>query len=966
MAADGYRPLAGSARNRLAGAERIGPASPDDELSVTIVVRRRPDGLPLPGNDDWAGLDWGRRVRRSGQEFADRYGALPRDLAAVEEFARSHGLEVTASHAARRSVRVVGTVRQMNGAFGVNLGRYEAPGAAYRGREGLVHVPKSLRGVITGVFGLDNRPVGKPNGPPGHFGVFTPPMVAGLYDFPRSSAARQTIGILSLGGGYRLGDVTDFYASLGSGFTAPRITDVPPEANKPGPFGQLPPSNGDAENLGDICVASSVAQGAEIAVYFAPDTQQGWVDALARAIHPDSGDPAPSVLSISWFIADGDDAAGLALRGVSGGWVDAVNACFHDAAIVGVTVLVGSGDNGASSRVPDGKAHVEYPASDPWVTSVGGTTISNVSGSQFDENTWNESTPGTPNATGGGISDRFDVPAWQQAANLPASVNDPAHRGRGVPDVAGNAAAASGYHMTFAGLSPTLPFFGTSAGTPLYAGLIAVINASLLAPVGYLNPTFYQLTRVFRDINDGRDNAASFAPQGGSPVTSAAYRSGPGWDACTGLGVVDGNKLLAAIHALLGRVVMADSSSEGPALASHDGRLFIAWKGSGNAQLNILASDDDGKTIAARQTLNQTTEHSPALVSHNGQLFLAWAGQGRGQLNLETMTLPVFTEDPLDRANALMAFATALLGQTDGGNRPGPEALHDLTTAADALRGFDPPDQVRAQYLQLLLKVLRALATALFAAGDAADAVAVALEAIDVAHRAAAAPAGNPLLVMPDATWLAGLLGPLGQPGEAVTAQQGLVDMLAGYTPAAADLPDYEISLAEARHNLLVRLIGNGQAADAAPQAAGTLAAYQQYAALPDADVLRVAQDLSELDKQLDGAALISQALDTARVAVSLLQGFTPPSGRELEYQIAFAEARHDLIARLFDSGPPGEALPLIEPVIAAYRDYVAAAGADLARVRTDLTQLVGQLLAAGFTAQGEEAQLVLNQMPAS
>ncbi len=270
-------------------------------------------------------------------------------------------------------MRVAGSVRQVNAAFGVDLGRYESPEVAYRGREGLIYVPSRLRTVITGVFGLDTRPVGghsvcNPR-PPVTFGP-TPPKVAALYGFPRASATGQTIGILSFGGGYRLDDVSAFYDTLGPGFTLPAIRDVPAGAqNAPGPFGPLPPGGtADTENVGDICVASSVAQGAAIAVYFAPKSQHGWVDALVMAIHPDPGEPAPTVLSVSWFISPGDDGATLAASGAADGWGDAVNARLHDAAIVGITVVVGSGDYGSTAPVfpqsgpptiADANAHVQ-------------------------------------------------------------------------------------------------------------------------------------------------------------------------------------------------------------------------------------------------------------------------------------------------------------------------------------------------------------------------------------------------------------------------------------------------------------------------------------------------------------------------------------------------------------------------------------------------------------------------------
>lgn len=209
---------------------------------------------------------------------------------------------------------------------------------------------------------------------------------------------------------------------------------------------------------------------------------------------------------------------------------------FYDATLVGVTVFAATGDWGSSSGFTDGKALVWYPPSDPYVTACGGTTISNVSGSSFTETTWAD--------TGGGISDVFPLPSWQQGIGVPPSANDN-HTGRGIPDVAGNADPASGYLITLNGEQSAIG--GTSAVSPLYAGLIALINSVRTRPVGYLNPKLYSYgkipaLKVFRDINDGVSNASNGAP---------GYKSGPGWDACTGWGSIDGDALLRALGPMI-------------------------------------------------------------------------------------------------------------------------------------------------------------------------------------------------------------------------------------------------------------------------------------------------------------------------------------------------------------------------------------------------------------------------------
>ena len=307
----------------------------------------------------------------------------------------------------------------------------------------------------------------------------------------------------------------------------------------------------DLEVALDIDVGGSVAPGATVAVYFAPFTEQGWVDVITTAVH--DIDNTPSVISISWGWAELEaftDPAGNQLLAWSAAAMDVVDQTFQEAAWLGVSVLVASGDSGSDCQVGDGRAHVLYPASDPWVTSCGGTTIENVADFDFMEATW----ANAGGATGGGVSDHFAVPAWQAAVGIPPSVNPlreivggPGHKtehfGRGIPDVAGNADPASGYMITVGGGPPQGPIGGTSAVAPLYAGLVALINERIPGTAGYLNPTLYDLhaldaNEVFRDISDGATNAFNGAP---------GYACGPGWDGCTGLGSINGDALLAKL-----------------------------------------------------------------------------------------------------------------------------------------------------------------------------------------------------------------------------------------------------------------------------------------------------------------------------------------------------------------------------------------------------------------------------------
>jgi kumamolisin len=545
-----HRRIEGSELKPGPGAEFLAAADPADTLKVTIVLRRRPDGPAVPDHAYYTRTPPSQRRRLPEAQFAEKYGAAEDDLAAVTRFAEAAGLEILDRNAARRSIVVSGTVAQINAAFAVTLNTYRhqvrrSPGDAepltetFRGYDGFISVPEDLADVIIGAFGLDNRRITKraAGDPPGT-GLLTVDEVRTLYAFPPNLAAGQTIAIFSELG-YLPSDISDNFAG-----SPPVVIDVPVDA----PNGGFP----DGETTQDICIAGAAAPGAEIAVYFTTYDQAGWVDLISRVVHPSPGDPVCAVLSSSFYVSNGDDAATLAAEHIPSSWVTAVTQAFEDAAIQGVTVCMPSGDFGSGATVGDGKAHVIYPASDPWVLAVGGTTIGDVSGTSFDEYVWNDSFsilgPPRQTATGGGVSDLFPPPWYQVDAGVPPSVND-GHRGRGVPDVAGNASVNSGYPLILGGSPSPFPMNGTSSSTPLWAGLIAVINAALDENVGFVNPVLYALgSSVFRDIvaEPGAVDNSLGAP--GYPV-------GPGWDACTGWGSPKGVALLAGLRRFYGPVI---------------------------------------------------------------------------------------------------------------------------------------------------------------------------------------------------------------------------------------------------------------------------------------------------------------------------------------------------------------------------------------------------------------------------
>jgi kumamolisin len=354
---------------------------------------------------------------------------------------------------------------------------------------------------------------------------YTPNQVAQLYHFPQNmNCCNQCIGIIELGGGYDPSEIKQYFTSLG--VTQPVLKDVSVNGAVNQPTGDS--SGPDGEVALDIEVAGAVAPGVRIAVYFAPNTDAGFLNAINTALHDTVN--KPSVLSISWGAPESE----WTLQAMK-----AMDRVFQDAAALGVTICCAAGDRGSSDGVNDGLVHVDFPASSPHVLGCGGTRLFGSGQTITREVVWNE---GPDSSTGGGVSDVFSLPAWQASAHIPSSANPGGKQGRGVPDVAGDADPVTGYEVLVDGQKAV--FGGTSAVAPLWAGLVAIMNQQLSKPIGFINPSLYHLTassKAFRDITSGNNVSSS---------ERGAYTAKRGWDPCTGLGSPNGTNLLNALKSL--------------------------------------------------------------------------------------------------------------------------------------------------------------------------------------------------------------------------------------------------------------------------------------------------------------------------------------------------------------------------------------------------------------------------------
>src|SRR5271168_3269465 len=553
--------LPGSNRRPLTGAKIVGAVDSDQRIEITVQLRRRP-GSDLDSTvNTIASQGLADRKYLSRDELASQAGADPADIAKIDSFAHDHALTVVEASVPRRTVKLSGRIADFSAAFGVKLQRYKAGTVAYRGRTGSLTIPAELEGIIERVLGLDDRPAvethyrrfplargakpvpaakrgrtpAKPRAAAANFPGYSPVRLAAIYDFPSNlDGTGQTIALIELndidnqgnptGAGYATSDLATFFKNLRIPVPSVSAVGVDGGANLPGKD-----ANADGEVTLDIEVAGAIAPGAKIAVYFGTNTDDGFIQVLSAAVHDDVR--KPSVVSISWGQAE-ETATTQLLQGL--------DQILQEAAALGVTVCVAAGDNGSADELQqnwDGKPHVDFPASNQYALACGGTTLdaSSTPGSPI-ETVWNRGANG--GATGGGVSNFFPKPSYQANTNVPAPANT--NGGRGVPDVAADADPFTGYTVVLDGQEQGIG--GTSAVAPLYAGLIARINQSLGSAVGFVNPLLYAQTMpadVFKDVTSGNNDIYD--------DLNGEFPAGLGWDPCTGLGSVDGTKLLAAL-----------------------------------------------------------------------------------------------------------------------------------------------------------------------------------------------------------------------------------------------------------------------------------------------------------------------------------------------------------------------------------------------------------------------------------
>lgn len=511
-------------------------------MEVTLGVKRKAD---LPGLSALDSVKPRERKYMTHEELASGYGSAPDSVERIKSFAASHHLEVVRDEPIAARMILGGTVAEMSDAFGVTLFDYRDPKLGqFHARTGKVSLPKTVAEDITGVFGFNNQRHLRRRRQVAFTGLaaapaarnrrwFIPTELAQVYDFPSSDASGQCIALLEFGGGVETDGLATYFGKIGA--PQPNVSVIALDGVTVDP-GADPGSTGEV--MLDIEVAGALAPSASLAVYFSTFDEKGLIDALSAMISDTTH--KPSVASISWGWDENQPFQNDIVWSPAA--IEHVNHSFLAAAQLGITVCVSAGDDGSEALVLDGRAHVNFPATSPYVLAVGGTSltarqVAGGGGPAIRETVWND---GARSGTGGGVSDYTARPAWQDGVT-PPSINPGHFAGRAIPDVAANADPATGYLTLSGGQFGIVG--GTSASAPLWASLVARINSALGARAGNFNALLYQRygpAGVLRAVTEGDNDTEG--------LLNGQFAAGPGWNACTGWGAPDGAKLLAAMR----------------------------------------------------------------------------------------------------------------------------------------------------------------------------------------------------------------------------------------------------------------------------------------------------------------------------------------------------------------------------------------------------------------------------------
>lgn len=565
------------------------------------------------------------------EAFAQEYGATQADYDLVKGYLRSSGLTITKEYLNRLAIGVSGPASAVETVLHVKLSQYQSvSGRIFHSIDIDPSLPGEIATRVQGIIGLDNSNVAHPmlrrgiahsatqrpaslTGPTGTFGPVDLTRAYNLTAANLTSAglpatlngAGQVVALVELYGGYLASDIsryTSYFSSyFGSGFTAPLI-NISVDGYNTSTFDV---NNAASESTTDICDVLNFAPGVKhILVFEGKDSLYDCLAAIATDTTDTGTGKVADIVSISY--GGGEDIQGAST-------LNPENSVFQELASQGQTVFVSSGDTGAfgdydftggTNLIP------QDPSSQPYVTGVGGTTLSvnSVNGAWTGEGVWNDSDmSGSPDdgIGGGGISGYWPIPSYQ-SANIPASNKSGySTRWRNVPDVALNADYInSPYAWYFDGSWQSGGIGGTSCAAPSWAGFTALVNQERIArghgDVGFLNSLLYQVAAGssyasdFHDITSGNIGVPS----------NVAFSASTGYDIASGWGSFVGAGLIGSL---------AGSAS---------GSTYVLWNDSGMASLwKIPASGSIASVV-----YGPYSGWTPAALSSDtsGSAYILW------------------------------------------------------------------------------------------------------------------------------------------------------------------------------------------------------------------------------------------------------------------------------------------------------------------------------------------------------
>ena len=683
-----------------AGAVRLGaaPAVPADahtvgglaasaQMHITVTLQSRDSaGLAAFANQVSSPGSPLYRDYITPAEFAQRFGATPGAVQAVESSLRAHGLAPGQVSPNALSIPVTATAGQLSQAFSTSFARV----ALASGRTAIVNqqapsVDPGIAGDVQAVIGLDTVSAAKPllvhandaatpapaarshvvtGGPQpcatassvgSTGGGFTADQLAAAYGFSGlyqsgDEGAGQTVAILELEP-YDPNDIAAFDACYG-------VSTVPSNVTIDGGAGS---GAGAGEAALDIENVIGLAPQAKIDVYEGPNSSTGPYDTMSAII----SQRAAQVVTTSWGQCESLEGLGQA---------NAENTLFQEAAAQGMTIVSASGDDGSEDCFPTSRTlAVDDPASQPYVTGIGGTTLdaSPSTGAHLGESVWNDGP--SVGASGGGISSFWPMPSYQKDAPPSLHVINgnstgtacaaPSGDCREVPDVSADGDPNTGYVVYWNGSNTAVPpavagwqvVGGTSAAAPAWAALIALTNESARCagtPIGFANPALYNAAATgysagFNDITSGNNDML-----GGFGL----YPAGPGYDMATGLGSPNATGLAqslctdaialsnpglqrSTVNASVSLQIRAADTRGAPVtyeatglpagltINGSSGKITGRPKGLGNSTVTITVADAMG--TSAQTTFAWTIQGAPTL----SQLALSSVGAARPRLS---------------------------------------------------------------------------------------------------------------------------------------------------------------------------------------------------------------------------------------------------------------------------------------------------------------------------------------------